>query len=104
MSSVIAGANLSLRMTEKITTTASLGIQQSLGYKMSAYSGTSNIPGLTSFSEPMAGNSDTLATASATASYDISQKERLAVSAFWQEQPSFHKGTTSIVATWTMGF
>lgn len=104
MSSVIAGANLSLRMTEKITGTAGLGVQQSLDYKMSTYSGSSNIPGLTTFSQPMADNSDTLATASATASYDISRKERLAVSAFWQEQPSFHKGTTSIVATWTKGF
>jgi autotransporter-associated beta strand protein len=104
MSSVIVGANLSLRVTEKIMSMASLGVQQSLNYKMSAYSGSSNIPGLTTFSEPMAGNSDTLAMASATVSYDISRKERLAVSAFWQEQPSFHKGTTSIVANWTMGF
>lgn len=102
--SAIAGANFSLRLTEKLTTSAGLGIQQNLNYKMDSYSGTSDIPGLASFSMPMADKSDTLAMVRAGATYGFSKKERVAVNALWQQQPSYSKGTNSLMVTWSLGF
>lgn len=102
--SVIAGANLSLLVMDKLTATAGLGVQQNLSYRMGNYAGTTDIPGLANFSVSMAGKTETLGTASVGSYYDISKKERIAVNALWQEQPSYHKGTTSVLATWAMGF
>lgn len=102
--SAVAGANVSWRAMEHLTATAGVGVQQNLSYKMGNYSGTSSVPNAGSFSVPMAQEAETLGMANLGAFYDISRKERVAVSALWQQQPSYHKGTMSVMATWTMGF
>lgn len=102
--SVVAGVNLPWRIADKLTAVAGFGVQQNLSYRMGRYAGTSTIPGLASFDVAMAGKTETLGNASLTASYDLSKKERLAVSAMWQALPSFTKGMSTVMATWTMGF
>jgi hypothetical protein len=102
--SALAGVGLSARLSEKANGTASVGVQQNLHYSMDNYSGTSSIPGLASFSEKMPNKTNTLATASAGISYDMSHKERLALNALWQQQPFSSTSTTSVMATYSIGF
>jgi hypothetical protein len=101
---LVAGANLSVRVMDKLSAHAGLGVQQNLHYRMGDYAGTSDIPGVEAFSEPTAGKSDTLAMANVGASYDISKTERLGIDAQWQQQPSFSHGTRSVMANGTVGF
>lgn len=102
--SAIVGSSASLRLKNNSRLTAGVGLQQNLGYKMDAYSGSSDLAGMTTFSVPTDGHNDTLLMASLGAHHDLNRRERLAINALWQEQPNSHKGTTSIIATWTMGF
>lgn len=102
--SVVAGANLSWRIMDKFSAHAGLGVQQNLHYRMGDYVGTSDIPGVASFNMPMAGKTDTLVMANVGAGYEISKTERLGINAQWQQQPSYSRGTSSVMATWSMGF
>ncbi len=102
--SAVAGADFLLALADKLTGVAGLGMQQNLSYKMDAYSGSSGIPGLSSFSVSMTGKTATRGTANAGLFYSVSPTERLAVNALWQQLPSYHKGAISVMATWTMGF
>lgn len=102
--SLLAGASISLKLTTNFTATVSGGVQRLMNYEMDDYSGTSNMPGLGQFSVSMDSTTETLATAGAALSYDISNKERLSLNAQWQQQPSDPKGTTFVMATWAMGF
>jgi autotransporter-associated beta strand protein len=102
--SAIAGIGVSTLLAENLHATASVGVQQNLSYSMDCYSGTSNTPGLTSFSVQMPNKTDTLATASAGLSYNLTSKERLALNALWQQQPLSTTGTASVIATFSMGF
>lgn len=63
--SAIAGLGVRSHLAEKLTGTASVGIQQNLNYSMGNYAGTSNITGLESFSVQMPGNVNSMATATA---------------------------------------
>lgn len=102
--SAVVGVNLSLRMMDKLTAVAGLGVQQNLHYRMDDYAGTSNIPGMVTFNVPIAGKTDTLAMAGASVSYAINQAERVTVNASWQQQPSYSRGTSSLMATWSISF
>lgn len=102
--SLVAGTNLSLRVMDKLSAYVGLGVQQNLHYRMGEYAGTSDIPGVATFSMPMAGKSNTLAMAKVGTGYEISKTERLGINAQWQQQPSFSRGTSSVMANWTVGF
>lgn len=102
--SAVVGANLSLRVMDKLTAVAGLGVQQNLHYRMGDYAGMSNIPGVATFTLPMAGKTDTLAMTSASVSYEINKAEHVAVNVSWQQQPSYSRGTSSLMATWSISF
>jgi hypothetical protein len=99
-----AGASLSMRVTDKLSATASLGILQNLSFSAGTYSGTSNIGGLQTFSTPLNKASDTMGTASLGAYYNFTPKERLAVTAQWQQQTVYQQDNTALTVTLTMGF
>ena len=100
----IGGLGLSSLLAEKLHGTASLGLQQSLSYSMGNNAGTSNIPGLTSFSVQMPGSVNTMATASAGLFYDVNKRERLGFNVLWQQQPFIATNTTTALVTYTIGF
>lgn len=102
--SAIGGVGVRSLLAEKITGTASVGLQQNLSYKMDSYQGTSIIPGLATFSTQVAGNTNTMATAAAGIYYDVNKRERLGFTVLWQQQPFIATSTASATATYTIGF
>lgn len=102
--SAIGGVGVRSHLAEKLTGTASVGIQQNLNYSMGNYAGTSNITGLESFSVQMPGNVNSMATATAGMFYDINKRERVGLNVLWQQQPFIATNTTTALATYTIGF
>lgn len=102
--SAIAGIGLRSLLAEKLTGTASVGIQQNLKYSMGNYQGTSNITGLESFNVQMPGNVNSMATATAGLYYDVRKNERVGFNVLWQQQPFIATNTTTALATYTIGF
>ncbi len=102
--SAVGGIGLRVGLTENLTGTASVGIQQNLKYNMSNYQVTSSIVGLESFSVAMPGNVNSMATASAGLFYDINKQERLSFNVLWQQQPFIATNTTTALATYTIGY
>ena len=100
----IGGLGVQSHLAEKLKGTASVGVQQNLNYSMGNYAGSSTIPGMTTFSAQMPGNTNTMATASAGLYYDVKKNEQLGLTALWQQQPFISTNTTSVMATYTMGF
>lgn len=102
--SAIGGIGIRSLLAEKLTGTASIGIQQSLKYSIANYQGISSISGLENFSVQMPGATNSMATASAGLAYDITKAERVAVKVLWQQQPFIATNTTTALATYTIGF
>lgn len=102
--SALAGIGFQSHLAEKLSGSASIGIQQNLSYSMSNYSGTSLIPGMTSFAVSMPNNVNSMATASAGLFYDVKKNERIGLNLLWQQQPFINTTTTSAIATYTIGF
>ncbi|QWE12938.1 autotransporter-associated beta strand repeat-containing protein, partial [Polynucleobacter sp. AP-Titi-500A-B4] len=102
--SAIGGLGFKVGLTENLTGTASIGIQQNLKYSMSNYQVTSAIVGLESLSVAMPGNVNSMATATAGLMYDINKRERLGLNILWQQQPFIATNTTTALATYTVGF
>lgn len=102
--SAIGGIGVRSHLAEKLTGTASVGIQQNLNYSMGNYAGTSSIMGLETFSVQMPGNVNSMATATAGMFYDINKRERVGVNVLWQQQPFIATNTTTALATYTIGF
>ena len=102
--SAVGGLGIRSHLAEKLTGTASVGIQQNLKYSMANYQGTSTIPGYENFSVAMPGNVNSMATASAGIYYDVKKNERFGFSLMWQQQPFINTNTTTALATYTIGF
>ena len=101
--SAIGGIGLAVSIHEKISANAAAGFQQNLNYSMGNYSGSSNIPGYTSFSVQMPNYVNSMATASAGIAYDVQNNQRLGLSVLWQQQPFISTDTTNVIATYTIG-
>ncbi|MBU3539856.1 autotransporter outer membrane beta-barrel domain-containing protein [Polynucleobacter sp. UB-Tiil-W10] len=102
--SAIGGLGFRVGLSENLTGTASIGIQQNLKYSMNNYQVTSSIIGLESFSVAMPGNVNSMATASAGLFYDINKRERLGLNILWQQQPFIATNTTTALMTYTIGY
>jgi autotransporter-associated beta strand protein len=102
--SMVAGVNLVWHVMDKLGLMAGAGGQQALNNRTATYAGASNIPDLVAFEVPLAaGHTNVLGNAHLGVEFNVSKTGRLALVARWQEQPSFSRGTTSAIATWTMG-
>lgn len=82
----VGGVGTSVFLAEKLTGTASVGLQQNMNYKMGNYQGTSAISGLSNFSVQMPSNTNSMATATAGLNYAIKKNEKLGVNVLWQQQ------------------
>jgi hypothetical protein len=102
--SAIGGIGVRSLLAEKLTGTASVGIQQNLNYSMANYQGTSNIAGFENFSLQMPRSVNSMATASVGMFYDVNKRERLGLNVLWQQQPFIATNTTTALATYTIGF
>ncbi len=100
----VGGLGTSVFLAEKLTGTASVGIQQNLNYNMGSLQGTSTIQGLESFSINMPSNINSMATATAGLSYAIKKHERLGFNLLWQQQAFAVTNTLTGLATYTIGF
>lgn len=100
----VGGVGTSVFLAEKLTGTASVGIQQNLNYKMGNYQGTSSISGLESFSVNMPSNINSMTTATAGMSYVIKKNEKLGVNVLWQQQAFSATNTITALATYSIGF
>lgn len=102
--SVITGLGVQSYLAERLKGKAAVGLQQNLNYSIGNYAGTSSIPGMTAFSTSMPGNINTMTTASGGLYYDLRKNEQLGLTALWQQQPFVNTNTTTVLATYTMGF
>lgn len=100
----VGGIGTSVFLAEKLTGNASVGIQQSLNYKMGNYQGTSTIAGLESFSVNMPSNINSMATATAGVTYAIKKNEKLSFNTLWQQQAFMATNTITALATYSIGF
>lgn len=100
----VGGVGTSVFLAEKLTGTASVGIQQNLNYKMGNYQGTSAISGLESFSVNMPSNINSMATATAGMNYAVKKNEKLGVNVLWQQQAFSATNTITALATYSIGF
>lgn len=100
----VGGLGTSVFLAEKLTGTASIGIQQNLNYQMGNYQGTSAINGLESFSINMPSNVNAMATANAGVSYSIKKNEKLGLNVLWQQQAFAATNTLTALATYSFGF
>lgn len=100
----IAGIGVRSQLAERLNGTLSAGVQQNLNYSMDNRTGTSSIPGMASFSSSMPGKVNTMATASAGLYYDVPKNGQLGLTALWQQQPFSNTNTTSVMATYTIGY
>lgn len=100
----VGGIGTSVFLAEKLTGTASIGIQQNLNYKMGNYQGNSTIAGLEAFSISMPANTNSMATASAGLSYAVKGNEKLSFNLLWQQQAFTATNTLTGLATYTFGF
>jgi uncharacterized protein involved in copper resistance len=99
---LLAGLRLSIQLDPKTTFVASAGVEQNLKNRSGQYSAT-GIDGLT----PIAFNTNpqkTRTTASVGAYYDIDKKQRVAVNGIYREEAFHPIATTSVLATYTVGF
>jgi hypothetical protein len=99
---LMAGLKLSANLDSKTTLVASAGVEQNLKNRAGQYSAT-GVDGLT----PIEFNSNvqkTRATASVGAYYDIDKTQRVAVNGIYREETFNPTATTSVLATYTVGF
>jgi hypothetical protein len=99
---LLAGLKLSVKLDPKTTFVASAGVEQNLKNRSGQYSAT-GLDGLTSI-EFNTNPQKTRATASLGAYYDIDKKQRVAVNGIYREETFNPIATTSILATYTVGF
>ena len=102
--SALSGVGLYSKLAEKLSGVVSVGFQQNLMYSMSNYSGTSTIPGINSFSVQMPSYQNTMITTSAGLFYDVVSNQRVGLNFLWQQQPFIGTNTSSVMATYTIGF
>ncbi|MGV1016544.1 MAG: autotransporter domain-containing protein [Fluviibacter phosphoraccumulans] len=100
----VSGIGTSVFLAQKLTGTASVGIQQNLNYKMSNYKGTSTIAGLETFSISMPANTNSMATATAGITYAVKKNEKIGINVLWQQQAFTATNTLTGLATYTFGF
>lgn len=99
---LMVGLKLSAKLDPKTTLVASAGIEQNLKNRAGQYSAT-GVDGLI----PIEFNSNpqkTRATASLGAYYDIDKTQRVAVNGIYSEETFNPTATTSVLATYTVGF
>lgn len=99
---ILAGLGVSGQLTQRLTGTVSLGMQQNLTYRMDDYAGTSTIPHLTNFALAMPRASNTLAAATAGIAYDMTHYGSLGLNLYWQQQAFVGTNTTTALATYTL--
>jgi hypothetical protein len=99
---LLAGLRLSVKLDPKTTFVASAGVEQNLKNRTGQYSAT-GVDGLT----PIEFNSNpqkTRAIASIGAYYDIDKKQRVSINGVYREETFNPTATTSVLATYTVGF
>jgi autotransporter-associated beta strand protein len=100
--SVLAGLKLSAKLDPKTALFGSVGVEQNVNNRSGQYSAT-GVDGLTAVNF----NSNvqkTRATASAGIYYDIDEKKRVSLSGMYREEAFSPTATTSVLATYTVGF
>lgn len=102
--SAIAGLGMQAMLTDKLSGSASVGIQQALDESTTHYKGTSSIVGLETFDVQLPDRRRSMATASAGLAYHVSTTERIGLGVQWQQQAFKGTSTTTALATYSIGF
>ncbi len=101
--SALAGIGVSARLSGQVSARATVGVQHHLRHSMGDYTGSSEIPGLGTFSVQAPKARRTLATASAGPAYDLARDQRLGVNLLWQQQ-AIGPNVVTAIAAYTIGF
>jgi hypothetical protein len=99
---LMAGLKLSAKLDAKTTLVASAGVEQNLKNRAGQYSAT-GVDDLTSI-EFNSNPQKTRVTASVGAYYDIDKRQRVSVNGVYREETFNPTATTSVLATYTVGF
>ncbi len=101
--SVIAGATLARKLTDKLTGSVSAGIVQRVSENNPGYKGSSEIAGMSTFNSAVPGNGKTNGSFGAALSYRVNDSTSVAVNAGVQQKGS-NANVSSIGITLTKGF
>jgi len=99
---LLAGLKISAKLDPQTTLVASAGIEQNLKNRSGQYSAT-GVDGLTSI-EFNSNPQKTRATASVGAYYDLDKTQRVSINGIYREETFSPTATTSLLATYTVGF
>jgi hypothetical protein len=101
--SVIAGATVARKLTDKLTGSVSAGVVQRVSENNPGYTGSSEIAGMSSFNSAVPGNGKTNASFGAGLSYKIDDSTSVGVNAGVQQKGS-NANISSVGVTLTKGF
>ncbi len=101
--SVIAGATVARKLTDKLTGSVSAGVVQRISENNPGYTGSSEIAGMSSFNSAVPGNGKTNASFGAGLSYKIDDSTSVGVNAGVQQKGS-NANISSVGVTLTKGF
>lgn len=99
----LAGYGVQARFSGTLSGSASVGVKHYLHHTIGAYAGSSDVPGLGSFSVRMPAARRTMATASAGLAYDLGMNQRLGVNMAWQQQ-AIGPAVLTVSTGYTVGF
>ena len=105
LTTATVGGRIDGRMTERVSIALAAGIERDLHSTMDAYAGTSDIPGLTSFSFSTSANSNrSRAVGSAALSYKIASNQRVSAGMSVRENAYVSQPTKSMQIKYEMAF
>ena len=105
LTTATAGARIDGRMTERVSLALAAGVERDLRSTMDAYAGTSDIPGLTSFSLSTNANSNrNRMTGTAALSYQIAAHQRVTAGMNVRENAFVTQPTRTAQMTYEMAF
>ena len=100
---IIAGLSVAKQLTDKLSGNVSAGIVQNLSGSSVAYSGSSEIGGLTTFNGTLPSNGSTNPSLGAGLSYSIDSTTKVGANVGWQAKGS-NADITSVGISLTKGF
>ena len=105
LATATAGLRIEGRMTERVSLALAAGVERDLRSTMDAYAGTSDIPGLTSFSlSTNANRNRSRMTGSAALSYQIAAHQRVTAGMHVRENAYVTQPTRTAQMTYEMAF
>ena len=100
----LAGVGVSHKINDKVTVSGSIGVVKNLSNNTGSLSGSSQIPGLTTFNSIIPGEKYTSVASGASLTYKIDENKAIVVSTGWQQRGLTNNNITSAAVNLVISF